>query len=182
MQELRSWSQVPVLVLSARSAEAEKIAALEAGADDYLTKPFSTGELLCPRACPCCAAPRPCAMANRRLSILAMSRSTVPRRLVTRGVTGTPDRYRVPHPALPARQRGSCCHATASVDRGGGRPTSSAATICASTSRICARSSNRIRRAPVSSSPKPVSVTASCHPPTHLTERQRSHCRRIQFA
>lgn len=46
VQELRSWSQVPVLVLSARSAEAEKIAALEAGADDYLTKPFSTGELL----------------------------------------------------------------------------------------------------------------------------------------
>jgi len=46
VQELRSWAQIPVLVLSARSAEAEKIAALEAGADDYLTKPFSTGELL----------------------------------------------------------------------------------------------------------------------------------------
>ncbi len=46
VQELRSWTQTPVLVLSARSAESEKIAALEAGADDYLTKPFSTGELL----------------------------------------------------------------------------------------------------------------------------------------
>jgi two-component system KDP operon response regulator KdpE len=43
--ELRHWSQVPVLVLSARSAEDEKIRALDAGADDYLVKPFSVGEL-----------------------------------------------------------------------------------------------------------------------------------------
>lgn len=43
---LRGWSDVPVLVLSAREQEAEKIAALDAGADDYLTKPFGIGELL----------------------------------------------------------------------------------------------------------------------------------------
>jgi two-component system KDP operon response regulator KdpE len=43
---IREWSQVPILVLSVREAEAEKIAALEAGADDYVTKPFATGELL----------------------------------------------------------------------------------------------------------------------------------------
>ena len=42
---LRSWSQLPILVLSARSDEREKIKALDAGADDYLTKPFSIGEL-----------------------------------------------------------------------------------------------------------------------------------------
>lgn len=46
IQDFRHWSQVPVLVLSARSAENEKIAALDAGADDYLTKPFAVGELL----------------------------------------------------------------------------------------------------------------------------------------
>lgn len=46
IRELRMQSQVPVLVLSARSAEGEKIRALDAGADDYLTKPFSSGELL----------------------------------------------------------------------------------------------------------------------------------------
>lgn len=46
MQDFRHWSQAPVLVLSARSAEKEKIAALDAGADDYLTKPFAVGELL----------------------------------------------------------------------------------------------------------------------------------------
>lgn len=45
IRELRVWSQVPVLVLSARAAEDEKIAALDAGADDYLTKPFGVGEL-----------------------------------------------------------------------------------------------------------------------------------------
>lgn len=43
--DLRKWSSVPVIVLSARTGEADKITALDAGADDYLTKPFSVGEL-----------------------------------------------------------------------------------------------------------------------------------------
>lgn len=46
IQAIREWSSVPILVLSVRDAETEKIAALDAGADDYVTKPFSTGELL----------------------------------------------------------------------------------------------------------------------------------------
>jgi two-component system, OmpR family, KDP operon response regulator KdpE len=46
IRDLRSWATLPVLVLSARSAEQDKIAALDAGADDYLVKPFGTGELL----------------------------------------------------------------------------------------------------------------------------------------
>ncbi|RMC35032.1 response regulator [Paracoccus alkanivorans] len=44
--KLREWSHLPVLVLSVRSDDAGKIAALDAGAQDYVTKPFSTGELL----------------------------------------------------------------------------------------------------------------------------------------
>lgn len=44
--DLRKWSQVPVIVLSARGDESDKIRALDAGADDYLTKPFGVGELL----------------------------------------------------------------------------------------------------------------------------------------
>ncbi|MEG0921373.1 MAG: response regulator [Comamonas sp.] len=44
--ELRGWSQLPILVLSAREREEEKVAALDAGADDYLTKPFGVPELL----------------------------------------------------------------------------------------------------------------------------------------
>jgi two-component system KDP operon response regulator KdpE len=43
---LRGWSDVPIIVLSARDAERDKIAALDAGADDYVTKPFGMGELL----------------------------------------------------------------------------------------------------------------------------------------
>jgi two-component system, OmpR family, KDP operon response regulator KdpE len=46
LKRLREWSQVPVVVLSVRDREEEKINALDNGADDYLTKPFSTGELL----------------------------------------------------------------------------------------------------------------------------------------
>ncbi len=43
---LRTWTHIPIIVLSARDQETEKVAALEAGADDYLTKPFGTAELL----------------------------------------------------------------------------------------------------------------------------------------
>jgi len=46
LRDLRGWSDRPVIVLSARSDEHEKIRALDAGADDYLTKPFGIGELL----------------------------------------------------------------------------------------------------------------------------------------
>lgn len=46
IQKLRSWSPVPILVVSARTQEEQKIAALDAGADDYVTKPFSAPELL----------------------------------------------------------------------------------------------------------------------------------------
>lgn len=46
VQDLRTWSSMPVLVLSARDAEVDKIAVLDTGADDYLTKPFAVGELL----------------------------------------------------------------------------------------------------------------------------------------
>ena len=43
---LREWSRIPIIVLSVRDQEADKIAALDAGADDYLTKPFGVGELM----------------------------------------------------------------------------------------------------------------------------------------
>ena len=43
---LREWTHIPIVILSVRGQEADKVTALDAGADDYLTKPFSTGELL----------------------------------------------------------------------------------------------------------------------------------------
>ena len=45
-RRLREWSEVPVIVLSARGREHDKVEALDSGADDYVTKPFGTGELL----------------------------------------------------------------------------------------------------------------------------------------
>jgi two-component system, OmpR family, KDP operon response regulator KdpE len=45
-RQLRAWTQTPIIVLSVRSREADKVAALEQGADDYLTKPFGMGELI----------------------------------------------------------------------------------------------------------------------------------------
>ena len=46
IEKLREWSAVPVIVISAREQEGDKIKALDGGADDYLTKPFGAGELL----------------------------------------------------------------------------------------------------------------------------------------
>jgi two-component system KDP operon response regulator KdpE len=46
IRELRGWTSVPIVVISARSADTDKVLALDLGADDYLTKPFSTAELL----------------------------------------------------------------------------------------------------------------------------------------
>jgi two-component system KDP operon response regulator KdpE len=45
-RQLREWSSIPIIILSVREQESDKINALDAGADDYLTKPFSSGELL----------------------------------------------------------------------------------------------------------------------------------------
>ncbi|OYU44584.1 MAG: two-component system response regulator KdpE [Burkholderiales bacterium PBB4] len=46
IRDVRTWSNVPIIVLSARTHETDKIDALDAGADDYLTKPFGVGELM----------------------------------------------------------------------------------------------------------------------------------------
>src|SRR5574343_2037409 len=46
IKAVRGWSEIPIIILSARNGEQQKIDALDAGADDYLTKPFGCGELL----------------------------------------------------------------------------------------------------------------------------------------
>ena len=95
--DLRKWSQVPVIVLSARGDESDKIRALDAGADDYLTKPFGVGELLA----------RVRVALRRRLQVAGQAdhclefgdvRIDMQARLVTRGgepVHMTPTEYRL---------------------------------------------------------------------------------------
>ena len=46
IREVRTWSSIPIIVISARTAEREKVLSLDLGADDYITKPFGTSELL----------------------------------------------------------------------------------------------------------------------------------------
>jgi two-component system KDP operon response regulator KdpE len=53
VQGLRGWTQAPIIILSAREGQADKVEALDAGADDYLTKPFGMDELVAGCAPPC---------------------------------------------------------------------------------------------------------------------------------
>ena len=52
LRQLRSWSKVPIIIISTRSEESVKVLALDSGADDYITKPFGTGGLLADRPAP----------------------------------------------------------------------------------------------------------------------------------
>jgi two-component system, OmpR family, KDP operon response regulator KdpE len=84
LRELRTWSDVPVIVLSAVGDESEKVAALDAGADDYVTKPFSVAELLARLR----AATRRVAPAGEPVIEVGELRIDIPERAVT--VAGGP--------------------------------------------------------------------------------------------
>ncbi len=112
IRDLRGWSDIPVLILSARSQEHDKIDALDAGADDYLTKPFSVGEL---RARVRALLRRGSRSADSASPVIAFGQVVVDlsRRLVTRDgaeVHLTPIEYRllaalVGHPGKVLTQR-----------------------------------------------------------------------------
>lgn len=112
IRDLRGWSDIPVLILSARSQEHDKIDALDAGADDYLTKPFSVGEL---RARVRALLRRGSRSADSASPVIAFGQVVVDlsRRLVTRDgaeVHLTPIEYRlltvlVGHPGTVLTQR-----------------------------------------------------------------------------
>ncbi len=95
IRHLREWSQVPVIVLSVREREQDKIAALDAGADDYLTKPFGIGELLARMRVALRRAPQP---SDEPVFATGGLRVDLARRLVTvddREVKLTPTEYSI---------------------------------------------------------------------------------------
>jgi two-component system, OmpR family, KDP operon response regulator KdpE len=85
-RRLREWSTTPLIVISARGQEGDKVQALDAGADDYLTKPFGAGELL----------------ARIRVALRNAARDHASRRVVVpvRGGRGRPGRP----PGVPGRR------------------------------------------------------------------------------
>lgn len=96
IKNVRTWSPVPIIVLSARTMEAQKIAALDAGADDYVTKPFSAPELVARVR----AALRRSARSTEQSPILQLGSTTIDlARRETRAASGqihlTPLEYRV---------------------------------------------------------------------------------------
>ena len=88
-RRLREWTSVPIIVLSARGQERDKVEALDAGADDYLTKPFGIGELL----------------ARMRVALRhAARRAPAPRRRCSRSAScGSTSRPRVRHARAATR-------------------------------------------------------------------------------
>jgi two-component system KDP operon response regulator KdpE len=98
IRQTRHSSAVPILVLSARSQEAQKVAALDAGADDYVTKPFATGELLARlRAALRRALPRPATSEPAAFAVRDLRVDLVQRRVTLHGVEThlTPIEYRL---------------------------------------------------------------------------------------
>ena len=144
-EEVRGWSQLPIIVLSAVGDEREKVRALDAGADDYLTKPFGTDELLARLR----ALMRRSGDAGQPVISLGDLSIDVAGHTVMRGRRGDPPHAaRVRHPARARAPRRQAGHAPAALDaRCGGRNTWTRRTTCGCTSHTSARSSSRTRRA-----------------------------------
>ena len=146
VEGLRGWTTAPIIVLSARHAEAAKVAALDAGADDYVTKPFGMDELLARiRAALRRAAPAP------EAPVIATEAFTID--LAAKRVTGPAARSGSPRPSgtcwrswpgtpTSSSPSANCC------TRCGVRSTRRRPTTCGCTWPICAASSNPTRPDP----------------------------------
>ncbi len=105
IRAIREWSQVPILVLSVRSEETEIIAALDAGADDYVTKPFAAGELFA-RLRAISRRATPAATAPARLNVGALDINLAERQVALNGDPVTLTRKEFDVLALLARNAG----------------------------------------------------------------------------
>ena len=157
IQALRRWTDIPIIVLSARETTQDKVAALEAGADDYMTKPFAIDELLA----------RVQALV-RRASDLGNVIETADFTLDFRNRRATTSRGPVHLTRTEwrlaevfARNRGRLLAADELYDAAWGHAPRSTRACCGSTSVTCEPSWNRLRRNRVTSSPSSEVGTAS---------------------
>ncbi len=154
IRDLRQWSAIPVIVLSARSEESDKIAALDAGADDYLSKPFGIGELQARlRVALRRHAASPCADPIVRFSGVTVDLAA---RLIHRGdeeIHLTPIEFRLL--AVLLNNTGKVLTQRQLLNRSGALTPWSIATICASIWDIYARNWNKIPPAHAILLPKP---------------------------
>ncbi len=161
IRDLRQWSAIPVIVLSARSEESDKIAALDAGADDYLSKPFGIGELQARlRVALRRHAASPCADPIVRFSGVTVDLAA---RLIHRGdeeIHLTPIEFRLL--AVLLNNTGKVLTQRQLLNQSGALTPWSIATICASIWDIYARNWNKIPPAHAILLPKPELAIALC--------------------
>lgn len=161
IRDLRQWSAIPVIVLSARSEESDKIAALDAGADDYLSKPFGIGELQARlRVALRRHAASPCADPIVRFSGVTVDLAA---RLIHRGdeeIHLTPIEFRLL--AVLLNNTGKVLTQRQLLKPVWGLTPWSIATICASIWDIYARNWNKIPPAHAILLPKPELAIALC--------------------
>ena len=170
-RELRTWSSAPVIVLSVVGDEAEKVAALDAGADDYVTKPFGVDELLARLR----AALRRADAPAEPVVEVGDLRIDLEKRAVS--VAGEPVQL-TPHEfallRVLARNPGKLLtHRRCCCARCGGGATATSRTTSTSTSRSSAASSSPIRRGRASSSRSPAPATGSPHRLEHFLRPAR---------
>lgn len=161
IRDLRQWSAIPVIVLSARSEESDKIAALDAGADDYLSKPFGIGELQARlRVALRRHAASPCADPIVRFSGVTVDLAA---RLIHRGdeeIHLTPIEFRLL--AVLLNNTGKVLTQRQLLNQSGALTPWSIATICASIWDIYARNWNKIPPVHAILLPKPELAIALC--------------------
>ena len=157
-RDLRTWTEAPIILVSAVGDEDEKVAALDAGADDYVTKPFAIGELLARLRAALRRAGR---AAEPTLTIDELVVDLDKRAVTMRGNPSTSRRMSSSCFASLRRTRGSCSRTRRSSARSGGRPISWNRATSTSSYRNSVASSRPTRHARSTSTRRPARGIAS---------------------